>query len=48
MTLMAASGHREDLERRETEIMVQRSVPVSWWFRSHRTTIILLPPRERE
>jgi LacI family transcriptional regulator len=26
MTLMAASGHREDLERRETEIMVQRSV----------------------
>jgi LacI family transcriptional regulator len=26
MTLMAASGHREDLERRETEMMVQRSV----------------------
>jgi LacI family transcriptional regulator len=26
MTLMAASGHRGDLERRETEIMVQRSV----------------------
>lgn len=26
MTLMAASGHREDLERRETELMVQRRV----------------------
>src|SRR5579875_852401 len=26
MTLMAASAHREDLERRETEIMVQRKV----------------------
>ncbi len=26
MMLMAASGHREDLERRETEIMVQRRV----------------------
>jgi LacI family transcriptional regulator len=26
MTLMAASAHREDLERRETEIMVQRRV----------------------
>lgn len=26
MTLMAASGHREELERRETDIMVQRRV----------------------
>jgi LacI family transcriptional regulator len=26
MSLMAASGHREELERRETELMVQRSV----------------------
>ncbi|HEX8711057.1 MAG TPA: LacI family DNA-binding transcriptional regulator [Terracidiphilus sp.] len=26
MTLMAASGHREDVERRETELMVQRRV----------------------
>jgi LacI family transcriptional regulator len=26
MSLMAASGHREDLERRETELMVQRRV----------------------
>jgi LacI family transcriptional regulator len=26
MTLMAASAHREELERRETEIMVQRRV----------------------
>src|SRR5579875_434733 len=26
MTLMAAAAHREDLERRETEIMVQRKV----------------------
>lgn len=26
MTLMAASGHREDMERRETELMVQRRV----------------------
>jgi LacI family transcriptional regulator len=26
MTLMAASGHREELERRETELMVQRRI----------------------
>jgi LacI family transcriptional regulator len=26
MTLMAASGHREDLERRETDLMVQRRI----------------------